>query len=543
MAADWVTQELMRTGEFEVVDPRTAATASAVLARVPRPLRDGDPAVALAKETGAGRVVTGGIDRVGDSLRLQVQLVDVASGRLLRAVPAVTGSARAPGAAVTALARRAVAELAATVDTAIGAGAASVGRPPSYEAYREVSRAVESYFRGDRKDHDVRLAHAAALDSTYALPLLLATWAAEDERRWADADSLMRRVTRLDTLLTPSERDQRDVLAAGLAGDQRGQLRAAETLFARSPGSAEVALVVAQSAVRINHPAAALAALDGTDPERGLNLVSPWYWIYRGAALHQLGRYQEELDAAGRGRRQFPQAAGVRLVAVRALAALGRAADVERELAEDPQLGAGTIAANAYRLEARVLAAERELRAHGHMADAARVLDTALARWGLAGPGAAAAVRADSVQAADRGSASDGALYRAELLYDAGRWDDARQIVAARAADTADFAGPGRLGTIAARTGDRAGAERIAARLAASRRPYAFGRAALWRARIAALLGDRPTAVALLERAVGEGESMALPDRGVRGANFHTDPDLAGLRGYAPFEALMTPQR
>ncbi|GJG89505.1 hypothetical protein tb265_46860 [Gemmatimonadetes bacterium T265] len=538
MAADWVAQELMRTGEFEVVDPHTAATTGAVLARVPRALREDDPAVALAKETGAGRVVTGGIDRVGDDLRFQVQLVDVASGRLLRAVPAVSGSVRAPAAAVAALARRAVAELATTVDTAAGAGAAAVGRPPSYEAYREVSRAVESWFRSDRKDHDVRLARAAALDSTYALPLLLATWAAEDERRWADADSLMRRVARLDTLLTPTERDQRDVLAAGLTGDQRGELRAAEALLARSPGSAEVALVVAQSAVRINRPAAALAALDAADPARGLNLVSPWYWIYRGVALHELGRYEAELDAAGRGRRQFPQAPGVRLVAVRALAALGRVADVDRGLAEDPQLGAG----GSYRLEARVLAAERELRAHGHAADAARVLDTALARLGLAGPGAAAAVRADSAQAADRGSASDGALYHAELLYDAGRWDDARQIVAARATDTTDLAGLGRLGTIAARTGDRAAAARVDARLAAARGPYLFGRAALWRARIAALLGNRPTAVALLERAVSEGESMALPDRGVRGANFHTDPDLAGLRGYAPFETLLAPR-
>ncbi|HEY0778656.1 MAG TPA: serine/threonine-protein kinase, partial [Gemmatirosa sp.] len=272
MAADQVAQELMRTGEFEVVDPHTAATTGAVLARVPRPLREDDPAVALAKETGAGRVVTGSIDRVGDDLRLQAQLVDVASGRLLRAVPAVTGSARAPGAAVIALARRAVAELATTVDTAAGAGAAAVGRPPSYEAYREVSRAVESWFRSDRKDHDVRLARAAALDSTYALPLLLAAWAAEDEGRWANADSLVRRVARLDTLLTPTERDERDLLANGLAGDRPGQRRAGQALLARSPGSAEVALVVAQSAVSIDRPAIALAALDGTDPERGLNL-------------------------------------------------------------------------------------------------------------------------------------------------------------------------------------------------------------------------------------------------------------------------------
>ncbi|GJG89541.1 hypothetical protein tb265_47220 [Gemmatimonadetes bacterium T265] len=544
MAADWVARELMRTGEFEVVDPHTAVTTGALLARVPRPLRDGDPAVALAKETGAGRAVTGSIYRTGDSLRLQVQLVDVASGRLVRAVPAVDASARAPSAAVMALARRAVAELAATVDTSAGAAVSAAGRPPSYEAYREVSRAWESFFRADLRDFSARVDHAAALDSTYVTPLLLAAWHAENVGWWPRADSLLRRVARLDTLLTPAERPLRDVLAAHEAGDLPGELRAAEALLARSPGSTEVPLLVAECAIHVNRPAAALAALDRTDPERGLNLLAPWYWSYRTTALHVQGRYREELDAAGRARRQFPGSPAAAFMMVRALAALGRAGDVEREMADGPD---GPVRPE-FGFEARALTAVRELRVHGRSGDAERVLVAALAHVGLLGPGAVRAVSADSVAAAGAARAvgpdtTDPApWYRAMLLYEAGRWADARRVAAGAAADSADASALGLLGTTTARLGDTAGAARFAARLAAAHRPYQFGAAAVWGARIAALLGDRAGAVALLERSRREGAEAAEVIGSSHEASAVTDPDFAALRGYPPFVALTTPR-
>ena len=53
-------------------------------------------------------------------------------------------------------------------------------------------------------------------------------------------------------------------------------------------------------------------------------------------------------------------------------------------------------------------------------------------------------------------------------------------------------------GLLAARAGDWARAESVLRELAADRRPYAYGRGTLWRARIEAALGDDGEALALL---------------------------------------------
>jgi hypothetical protein len=87
------------------------------------------------------------------------------------------------------------------------------------------------------------------------------------------------------------------------------------------------------------------------------------------------------------------------------------------------------------------------------------------------------------------------------------------------------------LGVSAARLGDTASAERYAARLAAIRRPYTFGRPAFARARIAAALGRRDDAVALLREAESQGLHAAR--------EAHVAPELAALRGYAPYDELV----
>ena len=92
----------------------------------------------------------------------------------------------------------------------------------------------------------------------------------------------------------------------------------------------------------------------------------------------------------------------------------------------------------------------------------------------------------------------------------------------------------GYVAAIAARRGDRATAERLAAILATIKPRYSYGWVTLQRARIASLLGDKAGAVDLLRAAMSEGFS----DWGT----LHTDRDLANLHGYAPFEKLLAPQ-
>jgi hypothetical protein len=83
---------------------------------------------------------------------------------------------------------------------------------------------------------------------------------------------------------------------------------------------------------------------------------------------------------------------------------------------------------------------------------------------------------------------------------------------------------------LAARRGDRAPALAADSALAASRRPYLNGRHTYWRARIAALLGDREGAVALLRQAIQEGRMYP---------ELHAQMDLAPLHGLPAFEELI----
>jgi hypothetical protein len=82
--------------------------------------------------------------------------------------------------------------------------------------------------------------------------------------------------------------------------------------------------------------------------------------------------------------------------------------------------------------------------------------------------------------------------------------------------------------------GDRAGAARVDARLAAQRSPYARQARLVARAGIAAALGDRPGAFALLREGYGPGT--------LDGEFAHGTWLFDRLRDYPPFLAYLVPQ-
>ena len=74
----------------------------------------------------------------------------------------------------------------------------------------------------------------------------------------------------------------------------------------------------------------------------------------------------------------------------------------------------------------------------------------------------------------------------------------------------------------------------ISERLRALDQPYLRGANTLWRARIAAVLGDRGEAVRLLGQAIDDGRPYGLW--------LHRDPDFEALRSFPPFEELVRPR-
>src|SRR5438093_1035234 len=189
----------------------------------------------------------------------------------------------------------------------------------------------------------------------------------------------------------------------------------------------------------------------------------------------------------------------------------------------------------------RALETALELAAHDHQADA-----PAAGMWAVRWLEGRPATEARSV--ADR--------FRLALAYYVGgRLDDTRRLLeglaSERAAGVPDYAtmrwiavitgdSPDRvtiegfLGVLAARQERRADALALARTLQAMSPRYLYGRHTMWRARIHAVLGERDTAVGLVQEAFAQGYP--------RGGVMHLFPSLRSLRDYPPYQELLTPK-
>ncbi len=518
LAADWIAQALMRTTHFEVVDPRTASVASRVVEHIPALFRDGNRAIAVAEETGSGMVLSGDLFREGDTLRVLIRIIDVTTGKIVRTVGPVSGSANSPSLLVASVGARVVAAVASAVDTTSRGFSAALGIPPSYEAYNEVSRAWESFFHEDYDDLFQRLDHASQLDTAYMAPLLMRAYVKTRLADWPAVDTLIRNLGAHEPTLTPAERAVLNGLRADLRGDLWGRLRAARELIELTPASVEGYTLAASSALLVNRPRESLLILSKVDPDRGLLLVAPYYWVSHTAALHRLGNRAAELESARRGLRRFPDRYWMHVNLLLALAAAGDVRGVRRELSratrDDPYPGVGSRQASLW--------VWRELRAHGH--------DGAAARW--------LATLVDQTSATIPDTTLTSNILEGDVQSGARHWEAARRhYEAALAQSPGDPLLLGRLGATAAHLGDRAEAGRLAAVLAASADPYLFGKQTYARARITAVLGDRAGAVELLRAAWTQGRPLAFDDR--ENEDVHNDPAFETLREFPPFQALM----
>lgn len=167
------------------------------------------------------------------------------------------------------------------------------------------------------------------------------------------------------------------------------------------------------------------------------------------------------------------------------------------------------------------LIAARELRAHGRPREGAALF----ARVAAIPPG--------------RDASRDELSKHAFALYEVGDYAKAKAAYAALlAADANDIDVLGRLGTIAARTGDSAQVRAIDQRLAQWTVPYSLGRPTYWRAHIAALTGRESEAVSQLHSAFAQGYRPM--DLNI--VMLHEDPDFLPMANDAAFRDLVRPR-
>jgi hypothetical protein len=253
----------------------------------------------------------------------------------------------------------------------------------------------------------------------------------------------------------------------------------------------------------------------------------------RGYALHQLGRYREQLQVAREIARRWPAEEILsRTHEVMALAGLGLVDSLRVKLSrwEGTPEPKGT-----EWVGTRAFIAGQELMAHGHEREGREMLAGTLPfyRW----------LR---VNGEGGGGASYGASWGEVAVLEAtGSLGEARRLVQAALRASTDVSDSvawlGTLGGLAADQGSRAEAVRYDRMLAtANHRPDVSqalaGQVALARASLAARLGDRRGAVRLLEEARRKGNPL------VSHFNIHRDPEFASLRDYPPFQRFLEPR-
>ena len=531
MASDWVTRGIARIPQLHVLDVSAIYTQGRTASGEPTDARS------LARRNGAALVVAGSYYKQADNLFFSTSIIDVARGPVLRVLDPIGAQASDPIEGIDELAQRVAAALAAIKERRAGPLTAAQPQPPRYAAYQEFVAAVDTYWRGRFVEAMPGFRRAIELDSLFLSARVGLALAAVGVSQCELVDSIEHSLRPRTDGMAELDRLTMAITRARCDVDWEEALRNNYRRAELQPGSSYVQWSIAANARRANRPAEAVAVLTPIDPARDLSWMSDegkvFYWRELTAAQHMLGDYAAERRTAERSARMNPQRLSTLYHRARSLAGEGRAETAVRALDDvealtaDPVLVSGEIAGHMRPEHVGtpgwvLYQVATELLVHGNP-DAAAIIGARAVRWFESRP-------------AEEGRTPEHRITQALALEFVGRYDEAAAIVTGLAAeDTASQTYRGMLGVLAARRSDHATAQGVDEWLATrpSRKPP--GEATLYRAQIAAVLGDVARALDLIE---------ALPHR-VHPTDFallHSDPAFQVLLGEPRFQAYIRPR-
>jgi serine/threonine-protein kinase len=443
-----------------------------------------------------------------DSARLHAEVVDATRGTILRAVdgPWTRGDVSIGAAAFAE-------HVATAVATALYPGWGNgLSEPPSLAAYRAFVEGMAEIKRERHESAATLFSTALREDSGFTAAALLAAAELYQLGRHAAADTIVRSIARRRAQLPPVDMALLDWMDARLRGDRLASFVAISRVASLAPGAELAQIEVAIEANETARPAIALAMLDRLAASSDFGEAWPGYWANRAETLHMMGDHEHELADIRRALAAHPEMRLLEVYELRALAALGRIAEVRTRIA---MLTAGE---HTPAVMSMIRQSALELRAHGHPEPAAQIL-------------------ADMRRSFDNGQVSlaDTLARTLGLARTAYLQDDrstARRIyaqIAHAAPSCIDCIGL--LGVLAARDGDTVATVRADRQLLSASAGFVFGRNTLWRARIAATLGDAGRAATTLRAAFTQGLELDI--------DHHTDPALAGVDAAAVYRSLL----
>jgi len=448
--------------------------------------------------------------RRGDQLLFHVQISDGGGKRLVGAISDVVAPVSDPLRGIEELRNRLMGWLELRYDERLQIPASAAIKPPTYESYRAFSDGMSLYIATQNARAIPLFLQAYELDSSFVQALLYGSMALTNVGDWARADSVLAIADARRVALSDFDRDWLDFRLGIVRGDGERTLRGIRSAAERAPDS-KATYNHAVTAFQNGYMHEAAATIKKLRPDRGSMRGFAAYWGIYGSIEHALGDFASEFSVGREGHDMYPTRMMTLPSMLRAEAATGDLSGLASVLRE-----ARRLSSDPYHWDYGWLLAEAasELRAHGHPDDA-RYYWTELAEW-LTARDSSEATRWRMVQA----------------YYELGRLElAATALTTLRRKDSLNVDFQGMAGLIAARDGRRGSAMAIAESLSNSTKPYTFGLPDQYRARIAALLGNKEEAVVALNQALSKGTPFHLW--------IHRDPDLQFLRGYGPYEKLL----
>ena len=495
MAEDWLAQGLLRTQLVDVVDSRAAfVQGHAVNGEAIDPLT-------TARRTGASLLVSGDFYRTGDTVLFQAEVVDVPTGRIVRAIGPIAASLSAPVAGIDQLRSRMMTALASQLNEN-GPGRLDAGASaeiPPFEVYQEYVEGRDAYWHGDGTHALVLLLDAARKDPSFTPAAIAAAAVASNYGRCALVDSIARTLSALQSTLGRVDRLSIQIGVARCHGHNGEMLRLTLERAELAPRTSGLRVSAAAAALYANHPQQALQLLKSIHPETELSWSTDSshfdYWSGVTEALHLLGRHSEELSRAT----AMPNVAPLTRswLRARALAALGRPAQLlplidtaltqQTETSNDLGLAPFTAGRPPYAATPAWVAVwvARELSVHGDTSTSRQVAARALA-WYRARP-------------ADERATTEERLVAAWSLELMGSYPEAEHVAHTLAdEDSTNIDYQGELAGLAAERGDTARTDSIDDWLSRQHGDAIAWTANFYRARDAALLGHAAQAITVV---------------------------------------------
>jgi tetratricopeptide (TPR) repeat protein/TolB-like protein len=518
LTADRLTQGLADLKEIEVAPASVVAATSAGV----------DPSQ-LAREVAAGTrsgmVLTGVWDAVGDGLELQATLEDASLNTVVRAFDPIPVTRDAPQEAVATLRDWTLMAVQDHLHPILAWGAGD--RFPVYEAYVSFRRFFEE-FRGANAAAARNFFQAAQLDPEFARPRIHAGCMWTPGLMVSLHDMVLSFYQPVHEMeLTARQQRLVEMIDARIAGNWSLAYRQSRDEFELDPTDSWQQYQLMRNAAADNRPALVIDLFQALS----LDPLAPSVFRFGLTnhaleAFHLTGQHEKELALA----REYlasgaaeTSGASVRADELTALAALGRADDIDTILTEvllEPD--------NTRSDSSEMRAVVHELRAHGFREEAQALAERTVSLFESdAGP--SPGPRCDPCEAYS--------------LMAARRYADARRIFEIQLAEKPEVRDwIAQLGVCAAHLGDRSTALEMDTRLVElgdnigpTGVPYgARGSTELNRAGIAAQLGDRDRAIHLIQQAVAAGfrEYMWI----------HADPNLEPLWDDPEFQEILRPK-